>query len=311
MSGARGQVKLLDDLGRPFPPGPPPRRIVSLVPSDTYTLVRLGAKERLVGRTDYCTEPAAEVAGIPTVGGTKNPRVEAILDLQPDLIVANQEENSRRDIEALLAQGARVFVTMPRRFGDGMALVARLARLLGTEGDTNVKDLVRSNYQIVAAAEEARALLTPVSAFLPIWMAPLMTANGDTFSSHALDLAGASNVFVGRARRYPLAADLGLATASPAERLEGKDTRYPRVTLAEVVAAQPEIVLLPDEPHDFSEADADVFRALAIPAATYGTIVRCVGKDLMWPGQQSIDGLSRLAATVASARAKIPSQKPS
>lgn len=311
MSGARSSVKHLDDLGRLFPPGPPPRRIVSLVPSDTYTLVRLGAKERLVGRTDYCTEPASEVLGIPTIGGTKNPRIEAILDLEPDLVVANQEENSRRDIEALLARGARVFVTMPRRFGDGMALVARLARLLGIEGEAHVRDLVRSNYRLVGAAQEARALLTPVSAFVPIWMDPLMTANGETFLSQALDLAGATNVFVGRARRYPLAADLGFATATPAERLEGKDTRYPRVTLAELVAAQPEIVLLPDEPHDFSDADAEVFRGLSIPAATHDTIVRCVGKDLMWPGQQSIDGLGRLASTVAGARAKIPSQKPS
>lgn len=311
MSTGRGSVKHLDDHGRQFPPGPPAQRIVSLVPSDTYTLVRLGLTSRLVGRTDYCTEPAAEVGEVPTVGGTKNPRVEQILDLAPDLIIANQEENTRRDIEALLAKGARVFLTMPRRFGDGAALVARLARLLDVEREPAVRDLIRENYRVVSAAQAARALLTPVTTFLPIWMDPLMTANGDTFLSDALDLAGGSNVFVGRARRYPLAADLGLAAASPEDRLEGKDTRYPRVTLDELVAAKPELILLPDEPHDFSDADAEVFRALPIPAAEHGTIVRCVGKDLMWPGQQAIDGLARLATTVAAARAKIPAHRPS
>ena len=311
MSGARGSVKLLDDLGRKLPPGPLPRRIVSLVPSDTYTLVRLGAKERLVGRTDYCTEPASEVEGIPSIGGTKNPRVEEIIDLRPDLVFANQEENGRRDIEALLQQGLRVFVTMPRRFGDGMALVARFARLLGVESDENVKILVRSNYQRVSEAQAARALLSPVPTFVPIWMDPLMTANGDTFLSDALDLAGGLNVFVGRARRYPLAADLGLASAAPEDRLAGKDTRYPRIPVEELIAARPEVVLLPDEPHDFSDADAAVFRDLDIPAAKHDAIVRFLGKDLMWPGQQSIDGLARMAATLAAARSKIPSYRPS
>lgn len=311
MSSARSLVKHLDDHGRQFPPGPPARRIVSLVPSDTYTLLRLGLKERLVGRTDYCTEPAADVADIPTVGGTKNPRVEQILDLSPDLIVANQEENSRRDIEALLAKGARVFLTMPRRFGDGAGLVARLARLLDVDQELTVRDLIRENYRVVSAAQAARAQMTPVATFLPIWMDPLMTANGDTFLSDALDLAGGNNVFVGRARRYPLAADLGLAAAAPEDRLEGKDTRYPRVTLAELVAAQPELILLPDEPHDFSDADAAIFRALPIPAAEHDTIVRCVGKDLMWPGQQAIDGLARLGTTLAAARAKLPAHRPS
>jgi ABC-type Fe3+-hydroxamate transport system substrate-binding protein len=304
-------VKLLDDLGRSFPTAAPPKRIVSLMPSDTYTLIRLGAKERLVGRTDYCTEPSAEVTAIPTIGGTKNPRVADILDLAPDLVIANQEENSRRDVEALIERGVKVFVTMPRRFGDGMSLVARLARLIRSEDDPLAKDLVKSNYQIVSRAQAARALQKPVTTFVPIWMDPLMTANGDTFLSDALDLAGAENLFARRTRRYPLAADLGVAVPTPEDRLEGKDTRYPRITLDEVLAAAPELVLLPDEPCDFSAEDAAVFGALAIPAATHGTVLRCVGKDLMWPGQQAIDGLARIASVIALARAKLPAHRPS
>jgi ABC-type Fe3+-hydroxamate transport system substrate-binding protein len=302
---------LLDDQGRAFPPGLAAKRIVSLVPSDTYTLVRLGAADRLVGRTDYCTEPREAVAGVPTIGGTKNPRITEVLDLAPDLVIANQEENGRRDIDALLEKGVKVFVTMPRRFGDGMGLVARLARLLGIHQDENVKELVRSNYHLVRQAEEARALLTPLRVFVPIWMDPLMTANSDTFLSDALDLVGAKNVFADRTRRYPLAADLGVAQPLPEDKLEGKDTRYPRITLDEVIAAQPEVVLLPDEPHDFTEADAAIFRALGIPAATHGNVQKIVGKDIMWPGQQAIDGLARLASTGAAARDKLPARRPS
>lgn len=303
--------KLVDDLGREHRTSPPPRRIVSLVPSDTYTLVRLGAGERVVGRTDFCTEPGHDLANVPMIGGTKNPRLADIVALSPDLVIGNQEENSRKDIESLIASGLRVFVTMPRRFGEGVSLVARLALLLGIADEERVKDLVRSNYHQVAAAEAAQALLPTVRTFLPIWMDPLMTANGDTFLSDTLLLAGGENVFAKRTRRYPLSADLGIVPPLPAERLEGKDTRYPRVTLDEIIASQPDLVLLPDEPCDFSEADADVFRNLPIPAATHGTVVRCIGKDLMWPGQQAIDGLSRLARVVAAARERLPGYRPS
>jgi hypothetical protein len=138
-----------------------------------------------------------------------------------------------------------------------------------------------------------------VRAFCPIWMDPLMTVHADTFISDMLDLCGATNVFADRPRRYPLAADLGRAKPLPPEKTEGKDTRYPRVTLDEVVARAPELVVLPDEPHPFTEEDAAVFRGLSIPAATRGAVVRTGGKDLCWYGAQSVEGIARVRALVA------------
>jgi ABC-type Fe3+-hydroxamate transport system substrate-binding protein len=152
-------------------------------------------------------------------------------------------------------------------------------------------------------AEARRARKRPVRVFAPIWMNPLMTVNGETFISDVLDLAGAQNVFADRPRRYPLAADLGKAEPLPPERVGDRDTRYPRVTLDEVEERQPDLVLLSDEPHPFTEADADVFRALNIPAAKRGMVVLCDGKDLMWYGARSLEGLDRLAALVDEARA--------
>src|SRR5271155_5995037 len=99
-----------DDRGRVLSIQSAPRRVVSLVPSDTLTLAAIGCGGALVGRTDYCELPAELVARVPSVGGTKNPRVEAICDLAPDLVIANQEENTRGDIEALAQRGAKVFV---------------------------------------------------------------------------------------------------------------------------------------------------------------------------------------------------------
>ncbi len=85
------------------------------------------------------------------------------------------------------------------------------------------------------------------------------------------------------------------ATASPFRRTGSRDTRYPRVTLEEVERRRPELVLLPDEPHEFTERDAEVFRALDIPAAPDG-VRFCDGKDLMWYGLRALEGASRLSA---------------
>jgi hypothetical protein len=126
-------------------------------------------------------------------------------------------------------------------------------------------------------------------------MNPLMTINASTYISDMLRLSGGENIFADRERRYPLAADQGRAVPSPAG---DRDTRYPRITLSEVVERAPQIVLLPDEPHPFSESDAQVFRA-ALPSAK---VTFCGGRDLMWYGAQSVEGLPRLRALIDSLR---------
>lgn len=271
-----------------------PKRVVSLVPSDTFTVCAVGAASALVGRTDYCELPADVVARIPSVGGTKNPRVDDICDLAPDLVIANQEENTRGDLETLTRRGVHVMIVFPKRVAEGLAHVARLARLFKTERDASVKDLVRRGYDAHRRAEEARKAITPVRAFCPIWMDPLMTIHGSTFISDMLDLCGAQNVFADRERRYPLAADIGNARPLPPEKIEGRDVRYPRVTLDEVIARAPTLVILPDEPHPFTEEDARVFEALPIDAR----VLHTSGKDLCWYGAQSADGIDRVRALV-------------
>ncbi|EYF01014.1 helical backbone metal receptor [Chondromyces apiculatus] len=297
-------ISIHDDLDRKHVWPEPPARIVSLVPSDTYSLLRLGAGDRLVGRTRYCFEPQGEVDRIEIVGGTKDADVDRIIALEPDVVIANQEENNRHDIARIESAGVRVFVSFPRRVAEGVSHLARLARLLGADANTHSPErtLIAEIYRIHREAEASRSQEPPLRAFVPIWMDPLMTANGETFLSDALDLAGAQNVFADRPRRYPLAADIGLAKALSPERVGDRDTRYPRVTLDEIVARAPEIVLLPDEPHPFTAADAEVFRALAIPAAKHGQIVFCNGKDLMWYGARAVEGIARLRALVDAAR---------
>ncbi|HRG98645.1 MAG TPA: helical backbone metal receptor [Polyangiaceae bacterium] len=293
---------LFDELQRQHIFNVAPKRVVSLVPSDTLTLADLGVGGALVGRTDYCELPEALVAGVPSVGGTKNPRLDDVCDLAPDLVLANKEENTKADLEKLVKRGVRVFIAFPTRVAQGIAHMARLARAFHVERDPAVRDLVREGYAMLREAEAERGRRAPLGTFCPIWMDPLMTIHDNTYISDALDLAGAANVFADRERRYPLAADLGKREPLPPEKVAGRDTRYPRITLDEVVARAPELVLLPDEPHPFSEDDARVFLAQDTPAARRGAVVRTSGKDICWYGSRAVSGIPRLRALVDGLR---------
>jgi ABC-type Fe3+-hydroxamate transport system substrate-binding protein len=318
-------MKLTDDLGRTLVFMRPPRRIVSLVPSDTYNVMALGAADRIVGRTRYCESP--EAADAVVVGGTKDVDVDAVLALGPDLVIANQEENSRPVLEAL-AQRTPILVSLPRRVTDGVSHLARLARALDVGGEEPAQTLIRRAYELrdrtltrrrrrestppvgspweqpalrpsrpkIELPERARVAReedTRPRAFVPIWMDPLMTLNADTFGSDVIEQVGLANVFGDRLRLYPLAADLGKTAPQDAS---GRDVRYPRVTLDEVAARGPELILLPDEPHPFSDEDAAVL-AQALPRAR---VVWVSGKDLFWYGAWTIDAIDRLAAQLGS-----------
>ncbi|HEX4455386.1 MAG TPA: helical backbone metal receptor [Kofleriaceae bacterium] len=280
-------LKIDDDLGRTLLFGRAPRRIVSLVPSDTYSVIALGAGDRLVGRTTYCEHGE----GVATVGGTKDADPAKILALEPDLVIANQEENVRRTLEALAGK-APVLVSLPRTVEQGIAHLARLARILETGPQGNA--VVARGYQLVAKrAELARV-------FVPIWLDPLMTLNADTFGSDVLARAGLANAFSDRLRLYPLAADLGKGDAIEAT---GRDVRYPRLTLDELRArdrvSKIDAIVLPDEPYAFSAADEAALQA-ALPDAR---VVRTPGKDLFWYGAWTIDAMPRVIALAESIRA--------
>jgi ABC-type Fe3+-hydroxamate transport system substrate-binding protein len=289
-----GLLRITDDRKRELSFGSAPTRVVSLVPSDTYNVAALGCGAALVARTDFCDLPADLVKKLPSIGGTKNPKLEAILDLSPDLVIANQEENTKGDIEKLVDKGVRVYVAFPKRASEGIAHLARLARIFRVEKEARA--LIKRGYDVIREAEEARMRVEAIKTFCPIWMKPLMTINGETFISDVLHLAGAQNVFADRKRRYPLAADISGTVSTTDD--EGRDTRYPRISEDELVGRAPELVLLPDEPHPFSEEDADVFRKLPIPAASRGAVLRMSGKDLCWYGARTIEGLPRVRALV-------------
>ncbi len=251
------------------------RRIVSLVPSLTEALFELGLGPRVVGVTDWCIHPAAAVADLPKVGGTKNPHVARVLELRPDLVIANREENRVRDVERLRAAGIPVWVTYPRTVADGVALVRELAELGAPPA--RAQPLVRA---LETALERARRAAPGrrTRVFCAIWKRPWMAVGADTYADDLLSLCGGVNVFSDRQER-----------------------RYPIVSEAEIAAARPEVILLPDEPYAFGARDVAELTALATPAAAAGRIHCIDGTLISWYGPRIARAIAEVEALLAGA----------
>lgn len=235
----------------------------------------------------------------------KNPDVTRIIQLQPDLVIANQEENRREDIEALQAAGIPVWVTFPRKVADVFVLLWNIMTLFDETSMVPRVRLIEYTYDWVngiSRTREGEGTLPRV--FVPIWLDPVMTFNQDTYIHDLLWVCGGVNVFGMRDRQYPLKADLHQAEpfAPDDPRIEGRDTRYPRITLDEVVAAQPDVILLPSEPFEFTEAHIPIFAALDIPAAHHNRIHLVDGSLLTWHGTRlayAFDTLPALLTTLS------------
>jgi ABC-type Fe3+-hydroxamate transport system substrate-binding protein len=141
-----------------------PQRIVSLLPSLTESLFTFGLGRHIVGITDYCVEPQPQVGTKSTIGGTKNPDVEAILRLALDLVVANVEENSREDVEFIQARGISVFVCFPQTVVDAIATFWALAEATGAKEQAapvlaRVESAYEENKALTAGAPKSSRLL--------------------------------------------------------------------------------------------------------------------------------------------------------
>ncbi len=264
-------MTITDALGRTVPLTVPPRRIVSLVPSLTEYLFAIGAGDRLVGVTDYCIEPAAAVATLPKVRGTKNPDRRLISALRPDLLLASKEENRQRDIAAFEAANILVYVTDIQSVGEAVTQLAALAAILAADAAAApLLDAIR----IALATEEPRPPARRTLTF--IWRDPWMAVGGATYADDLLRLCGARNV----------ALEYG--------------GRYPRATLAEFMQRAPEVILLPDEPYRFTAADRDVFAPFgAVPAVRAQHIHLCDGMLLTWYGPRTVTALRRFRELLA------------
>ncbi|MGC9537998.1 helical backbone metal receptor [Streptomyces sp. UG1] len=237
-------------------------RVVCLVPSLTEA-VAVSAPGVLAGATDWCGHPA-ELA-VPRVGGTKNPKVEKILALTPDLVIANEEENREPDLAALRAAGVEVLVTEVR---DVPQAFVELARVLDACG-------VRARPRWLDEAEETwSSLPSPQSrttAVVPIWRRPWMVLGRDTFAGDVLARLGVHHLYATH------------------------EDRYPRIPLDELRAASPDVVVLPDEPYRFAADDGpEAFPGLACALVS--------GRHLTWYGPSLAEAPRVLTRALRAAR---------
>lgn len=264
-----------------------PQRVVSLVPSMTETLLEFGVGHTLVGVTDYCRLPAELEGQVARVGGTRTANAAAIRSLSPDVVLANQEENHRQLVEDLEAAGVRVWVAFPRSVREAMDVMWQVIELFRLAQAAPKMQALEAALEWTMRASEGSQR---PRVFCPIWQdrTPAgepwwMTFSAGAYAHDVLWVCGGENTFAARQRRYPLEADLGLA---PDEDAAGRDTRYPCVSAAEVVGAQPDVILLPDEPFHFDEAHEALIRdALSeTPAAMAGRVHRVDGTLIVWHG---------------------------
>jgi len=250
----------------------------------------LGLGEYLVGITDFCAFPQAGVAKLPRLGGPKTPRLEEIIALKPDLVMANQEENPKAAVESLEAAGVKVWVTFPKTLRQSMDVLWTIVGLYQSRGAAIRMETLELTLDW---AEEAAKERPGWRYFCPIWQslpgegpgepAWWMTFNQDTYMHDLLRLMGGENVFSARTRCYPLAADLGLAEAEEAGE---RDTRYPCVRREEILAADPEVILLPDEPFAFDSSHRARLEELLAEAQAIknGKVIQVEGNLLTWHG---------------------------
>lgn len=252
-------MRYMDALDRPLEVASPPRRIVSLVPSLTEALFSFGLGEAVVGVTLFCVEPREEVRTKPKVGGTKALKVEEVLALEPDLVVASAEENRKEDIEQLVRAGLPVFVTLPTTVAEAIDMLDQMAEMTGAgETAASIVDGARRALDDVRAQVEDRP---PQRTFCPIWRHPWMTIGPGTYMHDFITVCGGANVFAWR------------------------HDRYPRVQLAEMAEHDPQVVLLPDEPYRFRQKHVPEITAYGgISAVRDRRIYLVEGKHLCWYG---------------------------
>lgn len=238
-----------------------PRRIVSLVPSQTELLWHLGLEAETVGITSFCIHPPGWLRTKTKVGGTKSIKADLIRQLNPDLIIANKEENVKEQIEEL-ANDYPVWVTDVNNLDACLNMISDIGRLTGKEKKADsLAEGIRKNFAELQTTDPEISIKghKPRTAYL-IWRKPYMTVGGDTFIHDMISRCGFENVFSER-------------------------KRYPEISVAELQAANPQLLLLSSEPYPFKQQHIDELSSV-LPGCR---IMLADGEFFSWYGSRLFD----------------------
>jgi len=246
-------------LGRILEVVEQPQRIISLCPSQTETLFELGLDERLVGITRYCIHPRERASRICKIGGTKNVDFERIRSLNPDLIIAEKEENPKDMVERL-SELAPVYVTEVVDRASAVVMIRNLGSLCGvSQRATSLTDEIEKAWQSLDIESPSGGNSSPLRVAYLIWRKPWMVVGSNTYIDSLIREAGWRNVFG-----------------------EGSSSRYPEVTDVLLRNSRAEVVLLSSEPYPFQEKHLDELQAL-LPSAQ---VLLTDGEAWSWYGSR-------------------------
>lgn len=251
-----------DQLGHIIQIEYPPKRIISIVPSQTELLFEMGLNEEIIGITKFCIHPAAQFKVKTKVGGTKKLNIELIRSLQPDLIIGNMEENTKEDIE-LLSKEFPVWMSDIYTLEEAMTTITQIGALVDREPEASYL-----NFLINAGFTDLQTLALEQGidkriAYL-IWKEPYMAAGNNTFINDILVKNGLTNVI--------------------------KESRYPEISLKELADLKPELIFLSSEPYPFKEKHIEELKA-AIPTAK---IMLIDGEMFSWYGSRLVKAVQYL-----------------
>lgn len=234
------------------------QKIISLVPSLTELVIDLGLEDRLAGRTRFCVNPKEKVEQIPIVGGTKNPRLDKIREINPDFIIANKEENRPQDIKQLMVD-FEVTVTEIATIEEALITIHELGEALGVaeRADKLISD--------IQERLQERPEVSPLRTAYMIWKNPWMTVGHDTYIHDVLKHWNLSNVFADQ-------------------------KRYPNFDIGDLKKYNPDLVLLSSEPYPFKEKHLAQVEE-ACPAAR---VLLVEGEWFSWYGSHMKHSFARL-----------------
>jgi ABC-type Fe3+-hydroxamate transport system substrate-binding protein len=247
------QKTYFDHLNRKISINYPPKRIVSLVPSISELIYDLDLSKELVGVTRYCIHPENLLKEKTIVGGTENVDIELIKSLNPDFIIANKEENSKYDIDKLADYP--VFVSHIRNFDEALSFILEIGEITNCQSiaESMVSGIIRefSEFEVSKPAKTVVYL---------VWKEPFITINGNTFINDMLRKAGFINVF------------------------NQKEESYPKITIEEIYAKNPDYIFLASEPYPFTNKHEEEYRKL-FPESK---ILNVDGEIFAWYGSHLI-----------------------
>jgi len=240
--------EVIDQMGSPVSFSFPPKRIISLVPSQTELLFDLGLEKEVIGITKFCVHPPNWQREKYTIGGTKNIKVGEIIKLDPDLIIGNKEENAKERIETL-KEKYPVWMSDIKSFDDATDMIGRVGEI------TNAGSAAR---KINNDIQHRFGKITRVkgSALYLIWKKPWMAAGRDTFINSMLEMIGLTNVVTSQ--------------------------RYPEITTGAISDSGADFIFLSSEPYPFKEKDIAEVKSLSMKSK----VLLVDGQMFSWYGSR-------------------------